>query len=146
MPILDRPHHFVKWGNPTEVVEVFPNDKTSKTVSLSQPIPLPRDLRGGSQVIPWGDLYISVTHEVDLFNSEVGRKDAVYKHRFIVWDKEFNIVKHSRDFSIMNGHVEFAVGLCHYGNGELLMTFGFQDNAAYILRMKSQSVVDFLNM
>jgi hypothetical protein len=146
MPILDRPYHFVKWGNPTEVVEVFPNDKTSKTVSLSQPIPLPRDLRGGSQVIPWGDLYISVTHEVDLFNSEVGRKDAVYKHRFIVWDKEFNIVKHSRDFSIMNGHVEFAVGLCHYGNGELLMTFGFQDNAAYILRMKSQSVVDFLNM
>ena len=146
MPILDRPYHFIKWGNPTEVVEVFPDDKTSKTVSLSQPISLPRDLRGGSQVIRWGDLYIAVTHEVDLFNSEVGRKDAVYRHRFIVWDEEFNIVKHSKDFSIMNGHVEFAVGLCNYGDDELLMTFGFQDNAAYILRMKAQSFVDFLNM
>lgn len=144
MPILDKPYHFVKWSNPTEVVEVFPETKTSNTVSLSNTINLPRDLRGGSQVIPWGDLYIAVTHEVDLFNSEVGRKDAVYRHRFIVWDKEFNIVKHSKDFSIMDGHVEFAVGLCHY-DGDVLMTYGYQDNASYILRMKPQSIVDFIN-
>jgi hypothetical protein len=145
MPILDRPYHFVKWSNPTEVVEVNPEKKTCNTVSLTNAINLPRDLRGGSQIIPWGDLYITVTHEVDLFNSEVGRKDAVYRHRFVVWDKEFNIVKHSKDFSIMNGHVEFAVGLCHY-EGDVLMSFGYQDNAAYILRMDPQSIVDFINM
>lgn len=145
MPILDKPYHFVKWSNPTEVVEVNPETKTCHTVSLSGGINLPRDLRGGSQVIPWGDLYIAVTHEVDLFNSEVGRKDAVYRHRFVVWDKDFNIVKHSKDFSIMNGHVEFAVGLCHY-EGDVLMSFGYQDNAAYILRMNPQSIVDFINM
>lgn len=144
MPILDRPYNFVKWGNPTEVVEAFPETKTCETVSLSKQIVLPRDLRGGSQVIPWGDLYIAVTHEVDLFKSEVGRKDAVYRHRFIVWDQDFNIVKFSKDFSIMNGHVEFAVGLCHYEEN-LLMTFGFQDNAAYILKMPCKAVVDFIN-
>lgn len=144
MPILDKPYHYVKWGNPTEVVEVDVENQTSKTVSLSQSIPLPRDLRGGSQVISAGDFYIACTHEVDLFNSEVGRKDAVYKHRFIVWDKNFNITHASKDFNFMSGHVEFCVGMDKYGS-DVLMTFGFQDNAAYLLRVSEKVIEEFIN-
>jgi hypothetical protein len=144
MPILDRPFHFVKWSNPTEVVCLVESDGTTRTTSLSKQIALPRDIRGGSQVIPWGDLYIAITHEVDLFKSEVGRKDARYLHRFIIWDKNFNILTHTKEFSIMGGHVEFAVGLCHY-EGNILISFGFQDNAAYILRIPNESLVDFFN-
>ena len=143
MPVIDLPYHYVKWSNPTEVVSVNPINKTSKTESLSNSIPLPRDLRGGSQVITLGDYRIAITHEVELFNSEVGRKDALYKHRVIVWDKNWNIVKHTDDFTIMDAHVEFAIGMCEY-RGDILITFGFQDNAAYLLRLSVQAFKDFI--
>lgn len=34
MPILDKPYHYVKWSNPTEVVKVNPDNQTSETVSF----------------------------------------------------------------------------------------------------------------
>ena len=105
---------------------------------------IPRDLRGGSQVIPWKDYYIAITHEVNLFQSETDRKDAVYRHRICFWDKNFNLVKWSNDFSIMGGHVEFCVGLAHQGT-DFLMSFGFQDNAAYLLKFPEKVFEDFIN-
>jgi hypothetical protein len=145
MPVLDNPYHYVKWSNPTEVVKIDVNSKSSKTVSLSQSIPLPNDLRGGSQVINLGNYYVSCTHEVELFNSEVGRKDAIYKHRFMFWDKNFNIVHASKEFNFMEGHVEFCVGMCVH-NDDILMSFGFQDNAAYILKIPQKVLENFINL
>jgi hypothetical protein len=144
MPILDMPCHYVKWGNPTEVVKVDPESQTSTTAHLSEQIDLPRDLRGGSQVIPIGDYYLACTHEVCLFNSEVGRKDAIYYHRFIVWDKSWNIVSYSNEFNIMDGDVEFCIGLAKKDNN-LLMSFGFQDNAAYLLEFPISILTEMLN-
>jgi hypothetical protein len=144
MPILDLPYHYVKWSNPTEVVQVDPITQTSRTVHLGNQIGLPRDLRGGSQVITLDDYYVTLTHEVDLFNSEVGRKDALYRHRFVVWDKSWNFVKVTKDFSIMGAHVEFSVGMCIHGN-DILITFGYQDNAAFILKTPIDSLHTFIN-
>lgn len=144
MPILDKPYHFVKWSNPTEVVKVDPEKETCKTVYLTDYVSLPRDLRGGSQVIRWDENHwIALTHEVDLFKSEVGRKDAVYRHRLILWDNEWNIVKASKDFSFLAGHVEFCIGMVEY-EGDYLITFGFQDNAAYIMRTPRKILEDIL--
>jgi len=145
MPILDQPFKYVKWSNPTEVVEINKELQSCKTTTLTNWISLPRDLRGGSQVIPWGDNYIACTHEVDLFQSEVGRKDAVYRHRFVIWDKNWNIIKYSRDFDFMSGHVEFCVGMDHINEQEVLMTFGFQDNAAFILKVSKNVINNFID-
>lgn len=144
MPVVDQPNVYVKWGNPTEVVEINPETGESKTIYLGERNNLPRDLRGGSQVIPWRDHYIAITHEVNLFNSEVGRKDAVYYHRIILWDKNWKMVKWSKEFSLMSGHVEFCVGLSQKGD-DFLMTFGFQDNAAYLLKFPESLIEEFLN-
>lgn len=144
MPIADLPYHYVKWTNPTEVVKVDPENQTCETVHLGEQINLPRDVRGGSQVISWKDHYLALTHEVWLFNSEVGRKDAVYRHRFILWDKNWNIVKVSDDFSIMSGHVEFSIGMVKR-DSEFLISFGFQDNAAYVLKVPETVVEEMLN-
>lgn len=146
MPIIDSPYHFVKWSTPTEVVYANIDDKTCKTVVMAENNPnIRRDIRGGSQIIPLGNDYrIAMTHEVDLFKSEVGRKDAVYHHRFLIWDKNWNIVKFSREFFMMDGHVEFGVGMCQRGD-DFLITFGFQDNAAYLLRCPIQHVLNFIN-
>lgn len=143
MPILDKPYHFVKWSNPTEIVKVNPESQTCETVFLGQQHQIGRDIRGGSQVIPWRDYYVAITHEVDLFKSETGRKDAVYKHRILFWDKNFNLVHWTNDFSIMGGDVEFCVGLTKKENN-FIMTYGFQDNAAYLLEFPEKIFDDFL--
>lgn len=143
MPILDKPYHFIKWSNPTEIVKVDPENKTCKTKFIGDYKPIPRDLRGGSQVIRWKDYYVAITHEVDLFNSETGRKDAVYRHRVVFWDKNFNLVKWTNDFSIMGGDVEFCVGLIQQGS-DFLMTYGFQDNASYLIKFPEKVFEDFI--
>ena len=143
MPVLDMPFHYVKWANPTELVKVDPITGTSETISSSNTINLPRDLRGGTQILPFKDGYFAITHEVDLFKSEEGRKDAIYYHRFIVWDKNFNIIKTTPEFHFMDADVEFSIGMAEYKN-DYLITFGFQDNAAYLLRAPKALIKKFI--
>lgn len=143
MPFLDLPFHYVKWSNPTEVVRVDPEKKSCETVFLGDFIPIGNDLRGGSQVISWRGGYMAIVHEVDLFNSETGRKDAVYRHRFVVWDKDFKMTRVTDPFFFMDAHVEFCIGMAEYGDS-FLITFGFQDNAAYILRCPKGVVDEFV--
>ena len=135
MPVLDLPYHYVKWSSPTEVVKVDPIKGTSKTVALvEQKVKLPRDIRGGSQVITYGDYYVALTHEVNLWFNEQGKKDAHYYHRFIVWDKEWNIVHYSPEFKFMTGNIEFSCGLAFDGDN-FIIPFGFQDSTAFILKL-----------
>jgi len=145
MPILDMPFHFVKWTNGTEVVKFNLETKTTEQVVLKEWSNLGCiDLRGGSQVFPLDeDHRFCLNHETYLTKSEAGRKDGIYRHRFVVWDKDWNIVKVSRQFSFLNANIEFAVGLCECGN-DYLMTFGFQDNAAYLLRVPQKFVKKYI--
>lgn len=145
MPILNKPYHYVKWTNPTEVVFADRGQKKSFTTHMSQPIPMPRDLRGGSQVLTWGDKYVALTHETILKKSENGNKDAQYLHRFVIWDDNFNIFSYSKEFSIMDGEVEFTCGMCHYKDNEFLISFGFQDNSCFLLKIPGEALVDFIN-
>ena len=144
MPVLDMPYHFIKWTNPTEVVQVGLESKTSKTVFLSNKvIEGIADLRGASQILSWGDYRICVVHDVFLFKNTLAQKNAKYTHRFVVWDKDWNIVRISDSFSFMDGEIEFCCGMT-YVNNEFLITFGFQDNAAYLIRIPEKVVVDIL--
>ena len=144
MPILDMPFHFVKWTNGTEVVKYNIETNTTDRVVVKDWKDLGCiDLRGGSQVIPFGEYRLALNHETFLFKSPAGRKDGTYRHRFVVWDKDWNIVKVSRRFSFLEAEVEFAVGMCEHGN-DYLMTFGFQDNAAYVLRVNKDFVKQYI--
>lgn len=145
MPVIDKPYHYVKWCNPTELVEADPNDQTCNTVLLGSPFKAPNDFRGGSQVIKVNNLYVTLVHEVSLFNSEVGRKDAVYLHRFIVWDEYWNVVKYTDTFSLMGAHVEFSAGMCQYDD-TIIITFGYQDNAAFACQLPVDAFMKFINL
>jgi hypothetical protein len=139
MPFVDLPYHYIKWSNPTEVVTVDPQTKTSKTISLTDYMPFDRDFRGGSQVISFDDGYLALTHEVWLFNNNIGRKDGRYYHRFLFWDKNFRLKKMSDDFTLLGANIEFSAGMCKHAN-DLLISFGFQDNAAYIIKINQDTV------
>ena len=146
MPISDRPYQYVKWTNPTEVVEYDPATKETKTIVLTEFQNLnTRDLRGGSQVIPYGDYYLGLLHEVDLFKSEAGRKNATYRHRFALWDQSFNLLRVSPRFDFMSGEIEFACGMTEY-NDQILITFGFQDNASYLLVVNKSSINELVSL
>lgn len=145
MPVLDKPYTFVKWTNPTEVVEFNPNEKTCNTIKLGELKSLDcGDLRGGSQVIFIDDFYLAIVHEVNLFKSEVGRKNGIYTHRFVVWNKNFDLIEISESFSFMGAKIEFCCGMAEF-NDSLLITFGFQDNAAYLLQMPKTFLGRLLN-
>jgi hypothetical protein len=144
MPILDLPYHFVKWTNGTEVVRVNVENATTESIVIKNWIPHSRDLRGGSQIISYQGGYLALNHETDLYRSEAGRKDATYRHRFTFWDKDWNIKKISQQFSFLNAKIEFACGLAKYGD-DYLITFGFQDNAAYVLKVPGKFMEDFIN-
>ena len=141
MPITDMLYHYVKWCNPTEVVKVDPVNKTCTTVYLDETkyTPLPYDFRGGSQVIPFGEYRIALVHTVNLFKSEAGRKNATYRHCFIVWDKDWNIVKITEQFDFMGAEIEFCAGMTEY-KGDIIVSFGFQDNAAYLLKIPRKNI------
>ena len=147
MPVVDMPYHFLKWTNPLEIVKVNLKDKGKEkvqegvlnTVSCETVITkdnyvkLPWDLRGGSQVIKIDGLYTCITHEVDFFHHEGNYKDAFYYHRFVMWDEDWNLVKVSKQFQYMGTRIEFTCGLALDGD-DLLITFGYQDNEAFILK------------
>jgi predicted GH43/DUF377 family glycosyl hydrolase len=145
MPVLDKPYHFIKWTNPTEVVKADPVTGACETVVLQElNADYSGNIRGGSQVIPWEDGYLCLNHITYLFKSELQRKNARYRHVFTKFNKDFKIQKVSKEFSFMEGEIEFACGMAQL-NDDLLITFGFQDNASFLLRTPKTIVESLLN-
>lgn len=138
MPVLDKEYHWIKWTNPTELVR-YHNSITKQVLLKNHQKADTLDLRGGSQVIPYKNFYLAVIHESDVFMTATNKKDANYYHRFILWDKNFNIIKITDRFKFMNGKIEFCCGICEYKN-YLLITFGFQDNASFLLACKQEMI------
>ena len=75
-----------------------------------------------------------------LFKNYLDQKDAIYRHRLVIWDEQFNFAGLSKEFSFLDGNIEFCVGAAKYGE-DLLVSFGFQDNAAFILQTP-KSIID----
>jgi hypothetical protein len=145
MPVVDMPYHFVKWCNPTQVVKVDPVNKTCVTAFKGANYVQGRaDNRGGSQVIPIGNYRMTITHHTYLFNSEKGAKNAIYRQAFVVWDKNWNVVKYCDPFPFFDVNIEFCAGMTIH-NDNLLITFGVRDNAAYLLKAPLKFIEDFIN-
>ncbi len=159
MPILDMPYHFVKWTSPTEVVKIDPTPikkyneelktdltwaKSVKVIHSGSKLLEGTEPRGSSQVITIGDYRMAVTHDCYNWYNEKEDRDAEYFHRFIVWDKEWNVVKFSEPWKFMNGKIEFCCGMVKDGK-DILLTFGYQDNSAFLLRIPYSLVKTIVN-
>jgi hypothetical protein len=142
-PILDMPYNFVKWTMPTEIVYSHPDTEGCEQVEIKDTAAAPADQRGGSQVVRWGDYHLAITHEVMLFNNYLKQKDGIYRHRLVLWDSEMNFIGLSNKFSFLDARIEFCVGAAIYEE-DLLISFGFQDNAAFVLRTPKAVVEDLI--
>lgn len=143
-PIEDKPFHLLKWTNPTSLMKFDISGKETEVFETTVYDSSKNDMRGGSQVIKFNDGYLTLVHETDLYKSEQGKKNATYRHRFVYWDKNFKNQKFSKLFSFLNAKIEFCCGLAKY-NKDFLITFGFQDNAAYILKVSQDVIEEFIN-
>ncbi len=144
MPILSMPYTFIKWCNPLEIIQTDPINKTSKVIlSSKECITGYSDWRGSSQVISLNNYYLAIVHETYLYKSELGNKDATYRHRFLLWDKNWQIITISPIFSFMDTKIEFCCGM-DIINNNILITFGVQDNAAYILKSPINFIEKFI--
>ena len=96
-------------------------------------------------MIEWdNNSYICITHEVDFtLKNQNGFKNADYYHRFIIFDKDYSIKYISDNFNFMTAKVEFCIGLAQYKN-DILISFGFQDNCSYIIKIKKDRLQDLI--
>jgi hypothetical protein len=117
------------------VVQASPKDTESTQLAVIEGLEASTEQRGSSQVLKWGEHYIAVTHEVVLFKNYLKQKNATYRHRLCVWDKDFKLIGLSPEsFSFLDGQIEFCAGAAEH-NGNLLVSFGFVDNAAFVLEI-----------
>ena len=158
LPIVDKPYHFVKWSNPTQVVhyDIEKGVTTDVTVKTSEErYPLQKDLRGGSQVVRINEnMQIAFVHETNLLRDPFGRKDGNYAHRIVIWDNDWNITNISSEFHFLGTYydhvtgqdhnIEFCTGLDLVGD-EFLISFGLSDNVSYILKTPANVIFDFIS-
>ena len=156
MPVLDMPFHFVKWANPIEVVKFNIDEGTTETVYLdpNERAPYPKDFRGGSQVVRINEHQrMAFVHETNLLRDAFGRKDGDYAHRILIWDNDWNLLHATEPFHFMGTYydhvtntdfnIEFVTGVALRGN-DVLVSFGWQDNASFILRIPQNVFSEFL--
>ena len=156
MPILDQPYHFVKWCNPIQVVKFDIEEGTTEVVfeDTSDRKPFDKDFRGGSQVMRINENQrMAFIHETNLLRDPFGRKDGDYSHRVLIWDNDWNLVHASKKFHFLGTYydhvtntdfnIEFVTGAAVLNN-DILISFGFQDNASFILRIPLNVFYDFL--
>jgi len=126
MPILGNTQRFLYLCDPTIVIE----RRDGKTVEIARSRPKNiylGDLRGGSQVIPWEDGWICLTHEV------TWRPDRVYLHRFVRFDHDFRVTGISDPFYFEHVGIEFCAGLTWDAEKTaLIASFGVEDASAHL--------------
>jgi hypothetical protein len=148
MPIKDMPYHYMRTSNPTEIVQVDPTtgdtnivvSKERKSHLLDEHFDM---LRGSSQVIPWKDYHMALVHTCELWLTANDRKYARYCHCFVVWDKDWDIVKVSPLFSFADYNVEFTCGL-EYKDGYFYIPFALQDDFSFLMRVDEDTVWNFI--
>lgn len=144
MPILGSEFKYLKWSDPTEIVQVELSQQVAScnTISLKEGVKPPKDQRGSTHVLPWNSYFIAITHEVDLIFNYLNQKNARYRHRLCVWDSDFSLVGFTEAFSFLDARIEFACGMVSVGD-KLLVSFGYDDNSAFLLEIPN-SFVDHL--
>jgi len=135
MPIQEMPFHYMKWCNPSEIVKVNLDTVKTTTIHSGEYRYFYKDFRGGSQVIRLNkDYSFACVHTVNLYKSEIGAKNATYRHCFIFWNNDWTQNRWTNEFSFLGGEIEFCTGMTKYKD-DFLLSFGFQDNCSYLLKV-----------
>jgi hypothetical protein len=144
MPILHMPYHFVKWSNPVQIVKTDQTASYCENVHMGSYYPMDYDWRGGGQIIEHNNYYYGIIHESVPVATELNKRDLLYYHKFIVWDKSWDLVTHSKRFTFTDSLVEFACGLCKLDQ-DVYISFGQTDLTGYVLKLPITKFESFIH-
>lgn len=130
MPILGRDEYLYSCHEDGQVVVAWEYEGRWTLMRRGKSPLLARGFRGGSQLVPVGDEWLAVIHEV---SDEDGRR--TYEHRFVWFGSDLSIVGVSPPFAFREPRtIEFAAGLAVVGD-EVLVSYGARDEEAWIARL-----------
>jgi SAM-dependent methyltransferase len=123
---------FIYSSDPVRVI-----DDHGKTICL-RPSPVASDsFRGGSQAITFDDGWVAIIHQSVTMHDNRRR----YLHRFVKYDKDFNLVGYTESFYISKLGIEFAAGLArHPVTDDIVVSFGIDDRESWMVTFKESNV------
>lgn len=90
---------------------------------------------GSAPPIEFEDGYLVLVHE------NVYDDQRIYMHRFVYFDRDFNITKLSKPFIYLHKGIEYCCGMTVDHSGELLiMSVGMEDREAYLCSVDLNTV------
>lgn len=143
-PVEGKPFTFIRWTNPTEIIKV---DENGKIVSreFKENHNFPTNFRGGSQTIKTKYGYMSIIHTSNLNVMENAKTNIRYRHFFIMYDDDFNIIKISDPFVFQTPDVEFCCGLCKDSNDDIYITYSIKDSTAFLIKTTLDDVLNYID-
>jgi tetratricopeptide (TPR) repeat protein len=101
------------------------------------------DLRGGAPPIRFDGGWLWVVHQ---FSIIAGQTKRVYLHRFCFTDSTMKgPLRISRPFFFRNRNIEFCAGLAQGFDDNLLLSFGFNDNEAWLAEVTPDTIRKMLS-
>lgn len=82
------------------------------------------DIRGGTQLVPWNGCLLGIAHAKPFLLDKY-----YYFHKFVVLDKNLNVLDIGEPFFIQKRGIEFACGLARSGDN-LILSYGVSDRAS----------------
>jgi predicted GH43/DUF377 family glycosyl hydrolase len=94
-----------------------------------------KDFRGGGQVVPFGEGYLAVIHEVAFSGDQ-----RAYEHRLAWFDNALALRRISQPFAFRETRaIEFAAGLAVLGD-RVVVSFGVRDAEAWLVEVPSENI------
>lgn len=144
MPILGS--NPIKWlyscGENGRTTLIAETNNTTYVCSENPAPEISRNFRGGSQLVTLQDgNLLCIIHEVCIFSNGVRN----YVHRFVLFNNECQLLDYSLPFFLSNDRtIEFVAGLC-LNNDDILITYGYMDKEAYIMKISLENVIKMIN-
>jgi len=144
-PVGPREHQknwMVRAGLGGDVVFVYRSGwvvrENGDLTQVAAPVQSIDHFSGSSQLVPWGDGWLSVIHEA---LPTPGSGKRYYQHRFVTFDTDLRPERMSPPFCFQDRQIEFAAGIalmpCDIG---VAISFGVRDEQAWIATLSKTDV------
>jgi len=146
-PVQDMPFTFIydpgsAVGDTASVITIDPNNIDMNGMIKIHTKPFTNILSGSSQLIPIGDMYLSICHRRTASN-DPDTLHIVYNHYFVIYDRHFNIKQISKPFQFMEPTLEFCCGM-YADNTNLYISFNICDISTHIVSIPIDKFTELL--
>jgi hypothetical protein len=158
--VQDNQLHWVYSSEPTRIFQLNKDQTVQEVFSTQHSFEkntLPFMLSGSSQLIPWKQGYLAVTHRRRLpplirklwlkhitKDPDYQRKKVIFDHHLMVYDQQLQLIKISAAFQFECDGIEFCAGLADTGD-HICLSYGLMDREAKILTLTYANIESLLS-